>query len=386
MIAPNTAFTSDDAHWMAQALELARSVTYLTSPNPRVGCVIVHDGRVLGQGATRAAGGAHAEVMALQQARERGHAVQGATVYVTLEPCSHHGRTPPCVDALVQTRPARVVVAMSDPNPLVSNRGLAHLRAAGIRVDVGLMAEQALDINPGFVARMVRGRPWVWVKLAASLDGYIALPDGESKWITGAAARADGHHWRARSCVVLTGLGTVNADDPLLNVRDVDTVRQPVRAIVDTRFEVLESARIFDGGRVWVFTCRDDAAKASRLAQKNAEVVVLPGSGNGVDLHAMMEWMAARDINEVHVEAGSRLSGGLLDAGLADELLVYMAPALLGHGIAMAGIQPLESLARAQRFEFIDTAPVGNDVRLRLRDPRHWQTLCQAAGLPASAS
>ena len=229
---------------------------------------------------------------------------------------------------------------------------------------------------------MVRGRPWVWVKLAASLTAILpCLTVSQMDYRCRARVDTTG----APAAVSCYRAGVPPIRDPL-NVRDVDTVRQPVRAIVDTRFEVAESARIFDGGRVWVFTCRDDAAKASRLAQKNAEVVVLPSSGNGVDLHAMMEWMAARDINEVHVEAGSRLSGGLLDAGLADELLVYMAPALLGHGIAMAGIQPLESLARAQRFEFIETAPVGNDVRLRLRDPRHWQTLCQAAGLPASAS
>jgi len=371
----------NDAYWMSQALALARSVEYVTHPNPRVGCVIVHDGVILGRGATQAAGGAHAEVLALEQARNGDHDVRDATVYVTLEPCSHHGRTPPCADALIRARPARVVVAMPDPNPLVSNRGIQRLREAGIHVETGVLAEQALEINPGFVSRMLRGRPWVWLKLAASLDGYIALPDGESKWITGTQARADGHHWRARSSVVLTGLGTVNIDDPLLNVREVETPRQPVRAVVDTRLEISESARIFDGETVWVFTCRHDDQKAQRLADKNAEVIVLPMSDGSVDLQAMLSWMASREVNEVHVEAGARLSGAFLDAGLTDELLLYTAPVLLGRGIPMAGIAPLESLAAARRFEFADLAQFGDDVRLRLRDPQRWQELVQALNL-----
>lgn len=375
-----------DAYWMEQALALARSALYVTAPNPRVGCVIVRDGVALGRGATCAAGQAHAEVMALRDARQQGHQAHDATIYVTLEPCSHHGRTPPCVDALIEARPSRVVVAMADPNPVVAGQGIARLRNAGIQVTHGVLAEQALALNPGFVARMVRGTPWVWLKLAASMDGYIALPDGESKWITGAAARADGHHWRARSCVVLTGLGTVNADDPLLNVRAVQTSRQPIRAIVDTRFEIPESAQILDGGRVWLFTCRDDPVKAGKMADRNVEVVVLPMLHDRVDLEAMLQWMAARDINEIHVEAGSRLSGAFMDAGLADELLVYMAPALLGHGIPMANIHPLTSLAHAQRFEFTDVTPVGTDVRLNLRHPQHWHRLCLAVGVEAPAT
>lgn len=377
---------SDDAVWMERALKRARDALYITAPNPRVGCLIVRDGIVLGQGATQAAGQAHAEVMALQDARRQGHDVAGSTVYVTLEPCSHHGRTPPCADALVNARPARVVVAMSDPNPAVSGRGIARLRAAGIDVAAGVLTEQALELNPGFVARMVRRMPWVWLKLAASLDGYIALPDGESKWITGAAARADGHHWRARSCVVLTGLGTVLADDPLLNVRGVDTPRQPVRALVDTRFEVPETSRFLDGGPVWIFTCHDDPDKAQRLAEKNAEVVLLPMQHRRVDLGAMLQWLASRDINEVHVEAGSRLSGAFLDAGYVDELLLYMAPTLLGQGIPMAQIETLTSLAHAQRFEITDMAPVGSDVRLCLRHPQRWRQLCRALGIEGSAS
>lgn len=373
---------------MERALALARGALYVTAPNPRVGCLIVRDGIVLGSGATQATGQAHAEIMALRDADRHGHDVAGATVYVTLEPCSHHGRTPPCVDALVKARPARVVIAMQDPNPAVSGRGIARLRDAGIDVSTHILAEQALELNPGFVARMVRQTPWVWLKLAASMDGYIALPDGESKWITGAAARADGHHWRARSCVVLTGLGTVLADDPLLNVRAVDTPRQPVRAIVDTRFEVPETARFLDGNRVWVFTCRDDPAKAQRLAEKNVEVVCLPMQHSGVDLGSMLQWMASRDINEVHVEAGSRLSGAFLDADYVDELLLYMAPTLLGQGIPMAQLNPLTSLAHAQRFQFTDMTPIGSDVRLCLRHPQRWRQLARAVGIqgPASAT
>lgn len=372
-----------DEHWMEHALTLAQTALYVTTPNPRVGCLIVRDGVVLGRGATQAAGQAHAEVMALRDAQRQGHDIGGATVYVTLEPCSHQGRTPPCVDALIDARPARVVIAMTDPNPEVSGQGAACLRDAGIDVMTGVLAEQALALNPGFVARMVRQTPWVWLKLAASMDGYIALPDGESKWITGTAARADGHHWRARSCVVLTGIGTILADDPLLNVRGISTPRQPIRAIVDTRLEIPETAQVLDGDRVWVFTCHDDPVKTRRLADKNVQVIVLPTQHHRVDLDAMMQWMASHDVNEVHVEAGSRLSGAFLDAGHVDELLLYMAPALLGQGIPMAQINPLASLAHAQRFEFTDMVSVGSDVRLCLRQPQRWQQLCRTVGIDA---
>lgn len=387
MIQVNAAL-DPDAYWMGQALAMAQTSLYTTAPNPRVGCIIVRDNVVLGGGATQAAGHEHAEVIALQQAERQGHDVQGAAVYVTLEPCSHFGRTPPCADALIDAQPSRVVVAMSDPNPAVSGRGIASLRNAGIEVRVGVLAEKALELNSGFVSRMVRDRPWVWLKLASSVDGYIALPDGESKWITGPAARADGHHWRARSCVVLTGSGTVAADDPLLNVRDVRTARQPIRAIVDTRFETSESARILDGRAVWIFTCFNDPEKAERLAAKNVEVIVLPMSNKRVDLGAMLQWMAAREINEVHVEAGSRLSGAFLDADCVDELLLYMAPTILGQGIPMARMGPLASLTDAQRFEFTDVKSIGPDVRLCMRHLQHWRDLCQSAGVsvPGSAS
>ena len=374
----------DDIFWMRRALALAESVLYTTAPNPRVGCVIVRDGRVLGEGATQPPGGPHAEVCALRDAQARQESVLGATMYVTLEPCSHFGRTPPCVDAVLAANPARVVVAIGDPNPLVNGQGLARLRAAGIEVTTGVCAEEALAINAGFISRMSRGLPWVWMKMAASLDGRSALHNGMSQWITGPEARGDGHRWRARSCVVLTGMGTVLKDDPQLNVRGVDTPRQPRKAVVDGRFEIPEDARLFDGAEVILFTAREDAAKAARLANKNARVVVLPGQEPGrVDLPGMMRWFAQEQFNEVHVEAGAGLSGALVASGCVDELLLYLAPVLLGDAAGMVRLPMLEHLDAARRYEFIDTARVGADLRLRARVEGTWQQLMQRVALPA---
>jgi len=374
----------DDIFWMRRALALAESVLYTTAPNPRVGCVIVRDGRVLGEGATQPPGGPHAEVCALRDAQARQESVRGATMYVTLEPCSHFGRTPPCVDAVLAANPARVVVAIGDPNPLVNGQGLARLRAADIEVTTGVCAEEALAINAGFISRMSRGLPWVWMKMAASLDGRSALHNGMSQWITGPEARGDGHRWRARSCVVLTGMGTVLKDDPQLNVRGVDTPRQPRKAVVDGRFEIPEDARLFDGAEVILFTAREDAAKAARLADKNARVVVLPGQEPGrVDLPGMMRWFAQEQFNEVHVEAGAGLSGALVASGCVDELLLYLAPVLLGDAAGMVRLPMLEHLDAARRYEFIDTARVGADLRLRARVESAWQQLMQRVALPA---
>ena len=376
----------DDIYWMRRALALADRVLFTTAPNPRVGCVIVRDGRVLGEGATQPPGGPHAEICALRDAQQRNESVEGATMYVTLEPCSHFGRTPPCVDAVLAARPARVVVAIGDPNPLVNGRGLARLREAGIEVVTGVCAEEALAVNAGFISRMSRGLPWVWIKMAASLDGRSALHNGMSQWITGPEARADGHHWRARSCVVLTGMGTVLKDDPQLNVRGVDTPRQPRKAVVDGRFEIPEGARLFDGAEVIVFTAREDAAKAARLADKNARVVVLPAQApDRVDLPAMMRWFAQEQFNEVHVEAGAGLSGALVAAGCVDELLLYLAPVLLGDAAGMVRLPMLEHLDAAQRYEFIDAARLGADMRLRARVPGTWRQLMQRVALPALA-
>lgn len=371
--------TDEDQRWMRQAIELSYESLYITAPNPRVACLIVKDGKLLASGATQQAGGPHAEIMALRQAQERGLDVAGATFYVTLEPCSHYGRTPPCADALIKAGPARVVVAMQDPNPLVAGQGIARLRAAGIAVTTSVCAEQALAVNPGFVARMTRGTPWLWLKSAASLDGQTALQNGVSQWITGPEARADGHHWRARSCVVLTGSGTVRIDNPQLNVREVATPRQPIKAVIDTRLEIDADARLLDGTKTWVFTCNNDAGKAARLADRNAEVIVVPATERGrVDLQAVMRWMGQHDINEVHAEAGTRMSGALLASGCVDELLIYLAPMVLGPGMGMYGLPALHALDQALRFEFFETAMVGADVRLRARLAAKWQALLAA--------
>lgn len=375
----SVAATSDE-RWMLQAIELSYQSLYITAPNPRVACLIVKDEQLLASGVTQQAGGPHAEVMALRQAQERGLDVNGATFYVTLEPCSHYGRTPPCADALVKAAPARVVVAMNDPNPLVAGQGIAKLRAAGINVATSVCAKQALAVNPGFVARMTRKTPWLWLKSAASLDGQTALQNGVSQWITGPQARADGHHWRARSCVVLSGLGTVRADNPQLNVRGVATTRQPIKAIIDTRLEIDENARLFDGSKAWVFTCKDDAQKTARLADRNAQVVVMPECNGGVDLPAVMHWLGEHEVNEVHVEAGARLNGALLEANCVDELLVYIAPIVLGQGLGMYQLQAMETLDHALRFEFFETLAMGADVRLRARHGQRWQELLKAVG------
>jgi diaminohydroxyphosphoribosylaminopyrimidine deaminase/5-amino-6-(5-phosphoribosylamino)uracil reductase len=375
----NTPTVHDDTHWMRQAIALARGVLYTTTPNPRVGCVIVRDGRVLGQGATQPPGCPHAEASAIADMASRGETGEGATFYVTLEPCSHFGRTPPCADAIVLARAARVVVAMSDPNPMVNGDGIARLRAAGIVVDEGVCLEEALELSSGFIARMSRGTPWVWLKMAASLDGRSALHNGASQWITGGQARDDGHHWRARACVVLTGIGTVKSDDPQLNVRGVKTTRPPQKAVIDARFEISETARLFDGSEVIIFTTREDSEKAARLAARNARVVVMPETDPGhLDLNEVMHWFTRAQINEVHVECGAGLAGALLSAGCVDELLIYLAPVLLGDAAGMVRIPMLEHLDHARRFEFFDTALLGADVRLRARDATRWQQLIHA--------
>jgi len=373
--------TPADQAWMRHALALAEKVMFTTTPNPRVGCVIVRDERVIGEGATQPPGGPHAEVVALRDAASRGESVTGATVYVTLEPCNHFGRTPPCVDALLAVMPARVVVAMGDPNPQVNGQGLARLRAAGIAVQTGVCLDDALALNVGFAARMHRGSPWVWMKTASSLDGRSALHNGKSQWITGEAARADGHAWRARSCAVLTGIGTVLADDPQMNVRHVATTRQPRKIVVDAQLLLPETARLLDDTPTWVFTARTDVAKAARLADRNVQVIELPDGQGKVDLPAMFRWLGEHDINEVHVEAGEKLNGSLLREDCVDELLSYLAPVLLGDAAGVARLPALESLDDARRFAFTDVLAVGQDVRLRARIDANWQRLRDAVSL-----
>jgi diaminohydroxyphosphoribosylaminopyrimidine deaminase/5-amino-6-(5-phosphoribosylamino)uracil reductase len=362
-------FSAQDRDAMAQALRLAELAVGLSEPNPRVGCVLVGEGW-RAEGHTQAAGDAHAEVMALRAARAAGRDPRGATAYVSLEPCAHHGRTPPCCDALIEAGIARVVAAIADPNPLVGGQGLTRLAAAGIATDVGLGADAARELNLGFLSRIVRGRPWVRMKIAASLDGRTALSDGTSQWITGEAARADGHAWRRRAGALLTGVGTVREDDPRLDVRLVPTAKQPLRVVVDSRLESPPAARIFEPpGAVLVYAAEPDAERVERLRGRGAEVALAPGAGGKVDLAAMLADLARRGINELHVEAGHKLNGSLLRENLVDELLVYLAPKLIGAGREMAVFGPLSQLADALPFEFIDVERMGADLRLRARPP-----------------
>ena len=354
---------------MALALSAATKSVTLSAPNPRVGCVLLsNDGRILGQGHTQKAGGPHAEVMALSDAAANGNAVAGSTAYVTLEPCSHHGRTPPCCEALIAAGIRKAVISIQDPNPLVSGQGIARLRAAGIEVNVGPGAAESRELNIGFFSRMIRKTPWVRMKLAASLDGQTALLNGQSQWITGEAARADGHAWRARSSAVLTGIGTVLADNPRLDVRLAGTPRQPHLVVVDSRLETPLGAHLFIAGRaLFIYAAEQNDAKKTALEALGATVIYLPGPNNKVDLAAMLRDLAQREINELHVEAGYKLNGSLIREGLVDELLLYMAPKLLGSAQGMASFGPLQSLNEAVDLEFLSAEMVGPDLRVRAR-------------------
>jgi len=358
-------FSTDDHRFMAQALRLAERGLHSASPNPRVGCVIVRDGQVVGEGWHERAGTPHAEIHALQQAGER---MRGATVYVTLEPCSHHGRTPPCTDALIAADVARVVAAMRDPNPRVAGQGIEKLARTGIQVEVGLMEAQAQELNIGFFSRMTRGRPWVRLKAAASLDGKTALNNGVSKWITGPAARMDVQHWRARSCAILTGVGTVLADDPQMNVREIATVRQPLRVIVDSRLMTPPSAKILAGGNALIACATDDAAKIQALRTAGAEVLVLAGSDGRVDLSRLLQVLAEREVNELMIEAGTTLNGALLNAGLVDEIVLYFAPVLMGDAArGLFALPELQQMDQRKTLAVQDVRLVGQDIRVMAR-------------------
>ena len=363
------AMSDTDLRHMQRALALAEQALWLTSPNPRVGCVLVSaDGQVIGEGHTQPAGQAHAEIMALRQAEAAGHSARGATAYVTLEPCSHHGRTGPCCDALVTAGVARVVAALTDPNPAVAGQGLARLRAAGVAVDEGLCADAARELNLGFFKRMTQGRPWVRLKMAASLDGQTALLNGHSQWITAEPARADGHAWRARACAVLTGIGTVLEDNPRLDVRAVETPRQPVLVVVDSRLETPIDAALFEPARpVWIYGAIDDAPRRRALQARGAQVMCLPNAEGKVDLAAMLDDLGQRQINELHVEAGHQLNGSWLRARLVDELLLYLAPLLLGQGRGLTNLGPFTALDEAVPMSFVDVQRVGADLRVLAR-------------------
>ena len=363
------------------ALQLAQQAIPLSAPNPRVGCVIVSaNSQIIGRGHTQRPGEAHAEIMALRDAASRGASVAGSTVYVTLEPCSHHGRTPPCCDALIAAGVGRVMVALADPNPLVAGQGLQRLRAAGIDVHLAdadsAVARAARDINIGFLRRMQQGRPWVRLKTASSLDGRTALANSQSQWITGEAARADVQHWRARACAVLTGIGTVLYDDPLLNVRLPQAPRQPHLIVLDTQLRTPLDARLWRVADRQVWLCTTEAAagdstirqRATALQAAGASVLFLPADAQGrTDLDALLRELGRRAINEVHVEAGATLNGALLQQGHVDEMLAYVAPLLLGPGQPLAALPVLGNLDHAARWQLCEARALDNDVRLRLR-------------------
>lgn len=369
-----------DEELLAKAVALARGAIGLSEPNPRVGC-IVHDaaGLLAGQGFTQAAGSGHAEVMALRAAADEGKSVAGGTAWVSLEPCAHHGRTPPCCDALIAAGLARVVVAALDPFDAVAGRGVARMRTAGITVDLapeGPTKQAAFELNIGFFSRVVRRRPWVRLKVATSLDGKTALPNGTSQWITCAESRADGHRWRHRASAILTGIGTVLADDPRLDVRDVQALHQPHRIVLDSKLSVPSTARVLQPpGRAWVVHASGTVERERDLTARGVEVSALPGANGQVDLGALLTCLADAGVNELHVEAGATLNAALLEADLVDELLIYMAPKLLGPGRDFAAMVPRTDLAGMHGFEFIDIARVGTDLRLTARPPGRAQFL-----------
>lgn len=351
---------------MARALQLAEQGLWTTTPNPRVGCVLVSNGEIVGEGWHVKAGEPHAEVYALRMAGER---ARGATAYVTLEPCAHFGRTPPCAKGLIEAGVGRVVAAMQDPNPLVAGKGLAMLADAGIATATGLLESEARELNIGFVSRMTRGRPWLRLKAAASLDGKTALNNGVSQWITGPEARRDGHRWRARACAILTGIGTVRDDDPQLNVRDVETSRQPLRVVVDSRLEMPLTARMLQsGGPVLIAAAVDDPVRRAALQAQGAEVLCLPNPHGKVALPDLLLALGQRGINEVHAEAGFKLNGSLLREGLVDELLLYLAPCLIGHDAAgLFNLPALTALTNKTQLKIRDLRQLGQDIRLIAR-------------------
>ncbi len=358
-------FSAVDHSMMARALQLAERGLWTTTPNPRVGCVLVRDGWLVGEGWHEKAGEPHAEVHALRNAGPR---ARGATAYVTLEPCSHYGRTPPCAEALIAAGVSRVVSAMSDPNPLVSGKGLALLAAAGVATSCGLLETEACELNIGFVSRMTRGRPWLRLKTAASLDGKTALNNGLSQWITGPDARRDGQRWRARACAILTGIGTVRDDDPQLNVRDFETTRQPLRVVVDSRLETPLTARILQGGPVLIAGAVENAEKIELLRSTGAEVLIFPNAAGKVELKDLLNELGRRGINEVHAEAGFKLNGSLLREGLVDELLLYLAPCLIGHDASgLFNLPELTSLDQKHLLKIRDLRQVGENIRVLAR-------------------
>jgi len=363
-------YSENDLQFMRLALEQARKALFISNPNPRVGCVIVNEGQIIGIGHTQEVGGPHAEIAALNDAKSKGHSIQGATAYVTLEPCCHHGKTPPCTDALIGSGIKMVIAAMEDPNPLVAGQGFAALKHAGIETRCGLFEKEARELNPGFIKRMQTGLPWVRMKIAASLDGVTALENGQSQWITGEDARLDGHRWRAQACAILTGVGTLIHDNPQLTVRGIDTPRQPLRVLVDSKLEVPLDSKILQGGNTIVFCANPEPSHLERmhkeLHNRNVALVQLPNPHGKVDLPGMMRYLAEHiHINEVHIEAGHQLNGSLLNEGCIDELLLYLAPCFLGSGKGLVRLKPIEDLSKRFEWQPFEQELIGNDLRLR---------------------
>ena len=358
-------FTANDYQFMARALRLAEQGLYSTMPNPRVGCVIVKDNKIVGEGAHLKAGEPHAEIFAIRQAGEQ---AKGATAYVTLEPCSHTGRTPPCSQAIINAGIAKVIVAMQDPNPQVSGSGLAQLQSHNIEVKTGLMERQAQELNPGFIARMTRDRPFVRSKIAASLDGKTALNNGASQWITGEAARLDVQHWRACACAILTGVGTVLADNPSMSVRGMDIGRQPLKVIVDSQLQTPASANILNGGNVLIAFANDAQNKAEQLLAAGAELLCIPNEQGRVCLKTLLSHLAGQQINEVVCEGGESLNGALMAQGLIDELLIYYAPKLMGCAAkGMFAMPEFTGMSQAIALDILDMRQIGADIRLRAK-------------------
>lgn len=357
-----------DISYMRRALELARKAQFNCPPNPAVGCVIVKDRRVIGEGFTQKTGQAHAEVMALRDAAKNGESTEGATAYVTLEPCSHYGRTPPCALALREHKIARVVAALEDPNPLVAGKGFQMLRDGGVSVECGVCAEEAEEINKGFLRRQRTGLPWVRSKIAMSMDGDTALANGQSKWITSEDARRDGQLWRARAGAILTGRGTIEADNPKLNVRIEGVDRQPLKVIVDSEMKLGTEYQIFHEGKTLLVCAKTDKEKAEKFKELGVEVLELPGEDGKVDLKALVKELGKREVNEVHVEAGAKLNGALARAGLIDEFIVYVAPLFMGEGRRPLDLPQLDEMSQVTRLEFTEMERIGPDVRLILRN------------------
>jgi diaminohydroxyphosphoribosylaminopyrimidine deaminase/5-amino-6-(5-phosphoribosylamino)uracil reductase len=362
-------FNPQDYFFMNQALLEAKKALWITDPNPRVGCVLVKEHQIIGAGFTQEVGSHHAEVMAIRNASERGFDTVGATAYVTLEPCCHFGKTPPCVDAIIVAGIKKVIICTTDPNPFVLGKGIERLKEHHIEVHTGLLAEQSIALNPGFMKRMQTGTPWVRLKIAASLDGITALPNGKSQWITSEQARLDGHRFRAQASVILTGIGTVMADDPQLTVRGLNVSRQPIKAIIDSKLEISPSAKILASGDAVIFCSTHDAEKMNALflAHPHLKIIPIPNESGKVDLAAALKYLADQfHANEVHVEAGFKLNGSLLREECVDEILLYQAPTLLGKGLGLANLNAIDFLADAARWNVIDRANVGIDQRIRL--------------------